>query len=405
MPSRAAVLIGTATYAHFDPVPAAANSLQLMRELLTGPLCGWRDDQVMVLVDENTPGDIPARLVEAFEPATDLALFYFVGHGQPDSDDHLCLALTQTRREPSWRRVTSLDFEAVRHAMRESRARFKVILLDCCFSGLAVHGPGTLGPLGEEIDKRVRGTGACVVAACGAYASAWYEQGKPGNPRLYTHFTRRLAEIVRAGPSGGGDVLTLGQLTEELTESLAAAGLPVPTALSRDQASKLEFVRYDRSGHLATAGSLQDPPEITIPPTGLPRPIRYDAADTQLPARVLSVGSLLPDVPTTVWAIPDVVQRARELLAIGYRLAEADPGQARRIFAVAERALHEDIGPGFVRYRLLLEAAKATRSSLPDQARRFLGLAAAAYGAAASDPMLTGAADELRRVQAALASP
>ena len=405
MAGRAAVLIGTAAYAHFEPVPAVANSLGLMRDLLTGPLCGWHDDQVTTLADEATPGEIPARLLEAFEPVTDVALFYFVGHGQPDSDDHLCLALTQTRREPSRRRVTSLDFEAVRYAMRESRARFKVILLDCCFSGLAMHGIGTLGSADEELGKRVRGTGACVVAACGEYMSAWYEDDA-GNRHPYTHFTKRLAEIVQAGPFGGGDVLTLGELTEQVTESLAAEGKPVPTALSRDQASRLEFARYDRGAPCPVAAGPFRNLTGAAPPAGLPAPIRYDVAGGQQPAGELPAGLLVPDVPAATWVIPDAGQRARELLAIGYRLAEADAGQARRVFALAERVLHEDLGPGFVRYRLLADAAQATRSSLPHQARRFLGLAAAAYAAApAGDPMFTGAADELRRLLAALASP
>lgn len=374
----AAVVIGTANYTYLPPVPAVANSLNRMRGLLTGPLCGWPQDRVCALVDESVPGSLPDLLVEKFADAADVALFYYVGHGQPDQDDRLCLGLVESRREPGRRYTTSLAFDAVRHAMRMSRARFKVILLDCCFSGLAVGGPGTLSPGGESgIADRIRGSGACVVAACGPYTKAWYED-EPGNPHACTHFTKRLVEIVETGDADGSAVLTLGRLTDQLIEDLAVSGKPVPTALARDQASSLPFARYTAtrsprpepaavpSGLLVPAA----PAELT-----LPAPIVYEP-DPTLPSGGSERAASYPDVPVPVWLDPHPEQRTLALLEIGTGLVETDRGQARRVFSAAERAAHE-VTDSYPRFYLLVEAARQVRRADPGQARRFLGLAAA----------------------------
>ena len=67
-PRSRAVLIGTATYrdSRFPPVPAAANSLNGMRQILTDPgLCGWPRDRVTVIED---PTDM-RRLVQTLRGA------------------------------------------------------------------------------------------------------------------------------------------------------------------------------------------------------------------------------------------------------------------------------------------------------------------------------------------------
>lgn len=380
----AAVIIGTSQYTELPPVPAAANSLRRMHGLLTGPLCGWPEDRVCVRADDRVPGGLPDLLVKTFKTATDIALFYYVGHGQPDQRDQLCLGLVESVREPERRHTTSLAFDAVRHAMQTSRARFKVILLDCCYSGMAVHGPGTLGPGGEyDVADQIRGSGAYVIAACGPYDKAWYE-ADPGNPHPLTNFTRCLAETVEAGAGDGSTVLTLGQLADRLIENLAEAGKPLPTTLVRDQARALPFARYARHPEPPVAPAAPAAPAPPAAPTApaksaapdLPALIVY-RADPDLPAGGgARAASSYPDVPVAVWRDPDPERRTLALLRIGLGLAETDRGQARRVFSAAERAAHE-VSDSYPRFYLLIEAARQARRSAPRQARRFLGLAAA----------------------------
>ncbi|MCX5357937.1 caspase family protein [Streptomyces sp. NBC_00124] len=78
-----AVLIGVSKYNHLPSAkPAAANSLERMARLLTGPLCGWPKQRVEVWREPRRRDRLPDQLMRAFDGVVDVALFYFVGHGQ-----------------------------------------------------------------------------------------------------------------------------------------------------------------------------------------------------------------------------------------------------------------------------------------------------------------------------------
>jgi Caspase domain len=219
-----AILVGTSVYTHLGQVPAAANSLARMEALLTGPQCGWQSDRVTVIRNERKPGDIPDRLVELYSEATDIALFYFVGHGQIDFRDELCLGLADSRTQAERIATTSPTFDAVRTALTVSDAKVKIVVLDCCFAGLAVGRDGSLSAPPDVINL-TGGAGAYVLAASGAYSSAWFEQSG-ASPQTY--FTKYLAEIVDEGIAGEPEGLNLSVIYRQLEHRLSRAGKPLP---------------------------------------------------------------------------------------------------------------------------------------------------------------------------------
>jgi hypothetical protein len=233
-----AVLIGVWDYAFLDPVPAAEHSLREMTELLRGPLCGWPRDRVQVLANELDPGTLPDRLITAFEGISDVALLYFVGHGQITPDDQLSLALTQTRPEPHRRAATSLRFSDVRQALQDSEARIKIVILDCCFAGLATK--AAMAGLAGDVLDRTGGTGAYTMAATSAYTTAWYEDD-PELDRPQTYFTKYLADLIRTGIPGQPSRLRLDSVFQQLRNNLAADGRPVPQRRVIDDARNYQF--------------------------------------------------------------------------------------------------------------------------------------------------------------------
>jgi hypothetical protein len=236
-----AVVMGTWTYEHLPPVPAVENSLKRMAALLTGPLCGWPPDRALTLENRRDLGGLADRLITAFEDVTGVALFYYVGHGQIDLDDQLCLGLTGSRTEANRRAATSLPFQAVRRALLDSPAATKIVILDCCFAGLAGQ-PGTLAALPDDVLDKSAGTGAYTLAASGAYTTAWYETD-PASVRPQTYFTRYFADLVEAGIPGHEPVLRLHPLFTRLKDSLARDQRPVPCARSVDAARDFAFAR------------------------------------------------------------------------------------------------------------------------------------------------------------------
>jgi Caspase domain len=308
-----AVLIGTSTYTELGDVPAAAHSLDRIGRLLTGPLCGWHAGQVTQILDQRLPGDLPDRLIEIYTQAIDVALFYYVGHGQLDDEGQLCLGLVQSRKlETERRATTSLTFNAVRRALRASPAKVKVIILDCCFAGQATHGPHTLS--GQEVDvpALTSGTGAYTLAATGPYSTAWFESDQDSETP-HTYFTKHLAEIVERGISGEATGLTLDPIYRRLRDDLPAEGKPTPTCSSRDSADSFLFARNAA-------------PRLPVP-SALPfgRNLAYRF-------------KLLDDTEIAACEIDDPHKRSEALTEIAKEASADDPDRVRRLLDDAERA-------------------------------------------------------------------
>lgn len=311
-----AVLMGTWDYAFLDPVPAAENSLRRMTGLLSGPLCGWPRDRLLLVENEHSPGDLPDRLITAFDGARDVALFYFVGHGQIAPDDQLCLGLARSRSDPNRRASTSLRFSDVRQALNDSGAATKIVILDCCFAGLATA--GTLAGLTGDLLDLTAGTGAYTLAATSAYATAWYEVG-PGLARPQTYFTKYLADLIEGGAPGQPPRLRLDVLYHLLRDSLAADQRPVPSRRAVDDAREFVF-----SYNAAPPQTHRDPEQEL----------------TQLHARLIQSEGLRAEASTQIRALQ---AKADELAGDLARLQDLEVATQPRS-AAQERQLQEAIG-------------------------------------------------------------
>ena len=234
-----AVVMGTWEYKHLGSVPAAENSLRRMVELLAGPLCGWPRERLLPLANKASPGNLPDRLVTAFDGISDVALFYYVGHGQISPDNQLCLGLVQSRPDPNRRAATSLRFSDVRQALQDSGAAIKIVILDCCFAGLATSSPALAGLTGDVLDLTA-GTGAYTMAATSAYGTAWYEDS-PGLARPQTYFTRYLADLIEEGMPGQPSQLRLDPIFKQLRNNLAAGQRPIPSHRAVNDAREFTF--------------------------------------------------------------------------------------------------------------------------------------------------------------------
>jgi hypothetical protein len=324
--SSRAVVMGTWEYRHLPPVPAAGHSFRRMRTLLTGPLCDWPKSRTLTLENEPGPGDLADQLVTAFEDVRGIALFYYVGHGQIDAEDQLCLGLVGSRAEYNRRAGTSLRFHAVRQALLDSPAAMKLVILDCCFAGLASR-PGNTLSAGEIADLTA-GTGACVLAATSADSTAWYEtKARVRQPQTY--FTRYLADLVEAGIPGQPDGLKVHPLFVELKDRLARDRLPVPVERSIDAARDFIFAR-----NAAPPGTREDP-EL--------RRLARQLAEAEARSARDSAGARARELELRA----EIAQASRELQELRARAGKGEPESAGKqvllqaVIQEAERELHE----------------------------------------------------------------
>ncbi|KAA2251372.1 caspase family protein [Solihabitans fulvus] len=242
--NSAAVLVGTATYTEgLPPMRCVANNITDLHDAITGPAGVVDPARVTRIVDESDPAVILERLDHGAARPLDLLLFYYAGHGVLGAGQHerqqLCLALPHSVDRPDRAARTSLPFDAVLQALGGVRARHRVVILDCCFAGLAVDTAGTAD--------------THVLAATDRVERARFAQGA-----RVTDFTRELVRLLDNGIADGAEHLDLASVYRRLAVVLAAEGLPRPTQCAVNSTGDLAIARNvahgtarSRSGLLA----------------------------------------------------------------------------------------------------------------------------------------------------------
>jgi glutamate transport system substrate-binding protein len=231
-----AILIGTANYGDpgFTPLPAAANSLNAMRQLLATPeLCGWPKERITVL--EN-PTDAP-RLLQNIRRLTretdEVLLVYFVGHGVLQRRAQLSLVLADTDSDDS--DLTGLDYQRIREILLDSIARVKIVILDCCYSGRAIE---ALSDEGIANSTETHGVYTLTASDRAAHVVPLDRQHDTA-----TSFTGEFVDLVRAGIAGEPEQLTLSTIYRHLRHRLQKRALPTPNQRGTDTADQFPFTK------------------------------------------------------------------------------------------------------------------------------------------------------------------
>lgn len=210
-----AALIGVSRYTdpQFTAIPAAANNVADLARLVTAPTGTALDNsQCAILVDPTQGTQVGVAVARAASEADDVLLVYYAGHGVVDRRGRLYLALTDTDyNHPEW---SSVPFATLRDALSDSRARARILILDCCFSGRAFEAMSAPSTVVEaQID--IRGTYTIT-------SSSRTEPSLAPEGDRHTAFTAAL--LGTAATTG----LTLDQLYLKVDQTLQRNGHPRP---------------------------------------------------------------------------------------------------------------------------------------------------------------------------------
>ncbi|MGW4243006.1 caspase family protein [Nocardia sp. NPDC004722] len=262
-----ALLLGTSRYS--DPglpnLPAVRNNLNALAEIFTSPWAtALAPEHCVPLPDESNRGVIGAALNDAAGQAEDLLLVYYAGHGLIGADGGLYLSMPDTRGEPDMVSWTALPFELLRSRLAHAHAANRVLILDCCFSGLAID-------LMADVSSVVSGQ-LTVAGACTLTSSPANRPSMAPTTAEYTAYTGELLKLLRNGPTdAGAELLTLTAIHEHLARVLPAKGFPRPEQRNTRTIGHLALSgRPPRSGsgHAEPFGDAPDP--ITPDSTPLP---------------------------------------------------------------------------------------------------------------------------------------
>jgi uncharacterized membrane protein HdeD (DUF308 family) len=251
-----AILIGTSNYQdpQFPPLPAVANSLRGLREVLTDPgLCGWPAERTTVLKNPPDVRRLMQNLRRLAQDTEDVLLVYFVGHGTILRRGQLCLVLTDTEADDS--DITGLEFERVREALLDSPARTKIVILDCCYSGRAIEALSGTAAVADSTDTH--GVYTLTASDHTAHVVALDQQAD-----AYTSFTGELLDLIRTGVADGPEMLPLGLIYLNLRHRLQARGLPAPNQRGTDTADRYAFTR---NAAVPEPDPVQNPLAVHVP--------------------------------------------------------------------------------------------------------------------------------------------
>ncbi|MFF3328614.1 caspase family protein [Streptomyces sp. NPDC002888] len=264
-----AVLIGTHSYKSLDDLPAVEQNLAVLHDLLCAPdLWGLPPEHCVTLPQPDTAKDVVKALADVVRQATDTLIVYYAGHGLVDPlDGQLQLALPDS--DPEHVVATSLAFEWVRRELLRSKARQKVVVLDCCFSGRAMA-PWMSGDrkVVDAVADRAEVEGACLLTAATATKMALAPPDEE-----FTAFTGELVAALRDGMPDGPELLSVETLYSHARAQLEAKSRPLPEFRSRNQGGQAPLARNRahpsarRSPHGALPRARQEGsgPDETLP--------------------------------------------------------------------------------------------------------------------------------------------
>ncbi|WP_336213975.1 caspase, EACC1-associated type [Nonomuraea sp. LPB2021202275-12-8] len=239
------MLIGAGTFR--DPelpdIPAVRTNLEDLRQVLTHPVHGLLTaDHCQVLADPADQAAVGVALTAAVREAEDLLLVYYCGHGVLDDTGVLHFALTGTNAEHVG--FSAIHVDLVKRMVGSARAKARVLLLDCCFSGQAVTVMSNRRSLAlGQLDL----TGTYTLTSTPATSLSHAPLGARN-----TAFTGALLNALRIpGP------LTLDQIHRHIDQELVGRGLPRPQRRSVGTAGNLTVTR----------GPIKPPPPPAV--TGL----------------------------------------------------------------------------------------------------------------------------------------
>jgi hypothetical protein len=249
------VLVGVSDYedAAFPPIRAARNSLTGMHKALVDTtLCSWPEEAVSVIANPKSPADLLVPLTDLARTTSGVLLVYYVGHGALSERGELSLTVAETRFD--YPRITGVPWSLVADVLRNSPARVRIAILDCCFAGQAIEALAGHGDMGMADITHVGGVYTLTATTRNHTA---HVPPPDQQDTACTSFTGALLELITHGIPGKPARLTFADIYPELRQRLQAKGLPAPNQRGSDTASLYPFTA-NTAGLTAQAAGAAD---------------------------------------------------------------------------------------------------------------------------------------------------
>lgn len=254
-----AVLVGVDKYRHLPSLRPVGRGRDRLAELLRDPTVWGLDQRHVTVLGAQASRDVILTAVKrAARETTDTFLLYFAGHGlrsRGGSAQQLHLALTGADDEHP--QIGSIAYHDIRDILTAGhQARRRIVLLDCCYSGLA-GGMGQQAAPREELQQAAI-EGSYLLTSASSTQRAFAHDGRP-----YPEFTGALIGVLEQGIPSAGPELTLDQTWRAARATLLRRGDPEPQQFGQNAAGQLPWVRNRAHDAPAAGGFRARGPQVS----------------------------------------------------------------------------------------------------------------------------------------------
>jgi Caspase domain len=172
-----------------QPLQYAERDAELLADTFLKSPCYFIDAKFVVANDDReTMVDLDNFLNNSDLQEQDLVVVHFSGHGHLFQDGGGLYLLCNRTRENAID-ISAIDIKLIKRRLGDCRARYKLLILDCCHAGGAIEGMKGDQDVEAELERVLQGSSNVILAACSR-----------------TQTTRELDTID--GDEDGGGVLT-----------------------------------------------------------------------------------------------------------------------------------------------------------------------------------------------------
>jgi hypothetical protein len=234
-------------------LPAVTANIRDLRSILVKKAYwGIPEQNCQVIANPSEPAEVLEATLHASRLATDTVVFYYAGHGAATIDGLILTLSSTTVDNLGWR---GIHFSSIRGILHERRAKNAVVILDCCFSGLA-H---SMSNLSAYLASQIAETSAFMLTSSARDAASLAPPNEP-----YTAFTAELLKALREGDDECDEFVPIGVVARKIANQLASLGRPIPKFSQTGSGNDLSIVRNAKYSKLQPEPVLDSSHEHTL---------------------------------------------------------------------------------------------------------------------------------------------
>jgi len=216
------ILIGCSSFIEdgaLKPIkPIEANLLELKNIFIDKNIFNGIPEGNITTIQNEKDYEILSKVEEVSQLASDALVVYYAGHGEREKGKTLYLTATNTKKD---RLIsTAIEFERLNKIIQASKASKKILILDCCYSGLAALNTDNEPLLEEELNDI---TGTYIITSSPSNMVSYFHEGED-----YTFFTSELVNILKNGIDNNAPFIEIGEVYEHINLNLRKKNHPLP---------------------------------------------------------------------------------------------------------------------------------------------------------------------------------